>query len=531
MKLRLCLLGLSTMLVVSCSLDEIPSPKYGSDMYEVFSATIDDHCLYSPGTKVYADEELKVLWNADDRITIFNNNTSNQQFCFTGQDGDNAGPFSYVSGSGNGSSLNEIYAVYPYDESTRIDNSGVISFLLPAEQSYLKDSFGPGANTMVSRTEDNRLKFKNVGGYLAFQFYGAGVSVSSITLKGNKNELLAGKCTINTSSSLPVTTMVSSGASNSVTLTCGNPVQLGSTSSDPVVFWFVLPPMTFTNGFTVTVMTSDGGVFEKTTNKSIEITRSAIKRMSLIEVEPKLEGNIVFDDANFNSFCVANFDKNGDGGVSYEEAKLVKEIDVNTVNIASLKGLEYFTNLESLTCGAKYQYGFVAGGWHLFNEAGEEVIGMLTSLDLSKNTKLKSLNCNVNQLTSLDLSANTALTEVSCDYNYLTTIVTGNNASLSVLSCKFNQLASLDVGGCPALESLDCYSNQLKNVDVSKNVALTYLSFYRNDLRSLDVSNNLSLNYLSCQSNPSLLSIWLKRGQKITSFYYDTSVATVYYKD
>ena len=531
MKFRFCFLGVVSMLVVSCSSEEIPSQKYESNVYEVFNATIDDQCLFSHSTKVYADEELKVLWNADDRITIFNRTTSNQQFRFMGEDGDNAGQFSYVSGSGNGSSLDEVYAVYPYDESTRIDNSGVISLYFPSEQNYMKSSFGPGANTMISRTEDNRLKFKNVGGYLALQFYGAGVSVSSIVLRGNKSELLAGKCSIDMSGATPVTTMVPSGALTSVTLTCENPVMLGSTSSDPVEFWFVLPPMTFTNGFTVTVMTSDGGVFEKTTNKSIEITRSAIQRMSSIEVVPRMEGNIVFADENFKAFCIKNFDKNGDGGVSYEEAKLVKEIDVNTVNIASLKGIEYFTNLESLTCGAKYQYGFVAGGWHLFNENGEEVIGLLTSLDLSKNTKLKYLNCNVNQLTSLDLSANTALNNVSCDYNYLTTLIAGNNASLSELSCKYNQLTSINVSGCPALESLDCYSNQLKNVDVSNNVALTYLSFYRNDLRNLDVSNNMSLNYLSCENNPSLLSIWLKKGQEITSFFYDSSVATVYYKD
>ena len=531
MRIHTCLVWVSSILAISCSMEDIPSPKPEMGVYEIFSATIDEQCPFSSDTKVYADKELNVLWNADDCITIFNKTTSNQQFRFLGGDGDKSGQFTYVSGSDHGSSIDKVYAVYPYDASTGIDGSGVISFQLPAEQTYRKSSFGSGSNTMVSRTEDNELRFKNVGGYLAFQFYGAGVSVSSITLKGNKNEFLAGGCLIDMSGDTPVTTVASSGASTSITLTCEAPVELGASRTDAFDFWFVLPPMTFTKGFTVTVMTSDGGVFEKKTDKSIEIKRSFITRMSLAEVVPKLEGNIVFADDNFKAYCVNHFDRDGDGAVSYDEAKLVKEIDVDTKDIASLVGIEHFTNLESLTCGAKYQYGFVTGGWHLFNAEGEEVIGLLTSLDLSKNTRLEHLNCDVNQLTSLDLSANSALKDVSCKYNYLATLVAGSSASLTEIHCMYNRLTSIDVSGCTSLESLECFSNNLKKIDVSKNVALTRFSCYRNDLRTLDVSNNLSLNYLSCESNPLLMYIWLKKGQTIASFYYDSSVSTVYYKD
>ena len=47
------------------------------------------------GTKVYADDQLRLLWNANDSITIFNKSTQNKLYCFTGDDGDSGGSFDY----------------------------------------------------------------------------------------------------------------------------------------------------------------------------------------------------------------------------------------------------------------------------------------------------------------------------------------------------------------------------------------------------------------------------------------------------
>ena len=177
MKNRAFGIGLLSLLAVSCSLNEI-SPL-GNDLSVSggeFYVTIDEQPVAD--TKVYADENLKVLWNEDDRMSIFNKNTFNQEFRFTGDDGDNAGAIVRVDDTaGSGDPLGHIYAVYPYVESTAIDGSGTLSFTLPAEQSYHEKSFGIGANTMVSVTDDIKLRFKNVGGYLSLKFYGEGVSV------------------------------------------------------------------------------------------------------------------------------------------------------------------------------------------------------------------------------------------------------------------------------------------------------------------------------------------------------------------
>ena len=72
-------------------------------------------------------------------------------------------------------------------------------------------------------------------------------------------------------------------------------------------------------------------------------------------------------------------------------------IDIDSQNIADLKGIEYFTALTQLWCD--------------YNE--------LTSLDVSKNTALTRLCCAGNQLTSLDLSQNTALITLYCYENQI----------------------------------------------------------------------------------------------------------------
>ena len=107
----------------------------------------------------------------------------------------------------------------------------------------------------------------------------------------------------------------------------------------------------------------------------------------------------------------------------------------------------------------------------------------LTSLDVSKNTALKLLECDRNQLTSLDVSKNTALTELYCYGNQLTSLDVTKNTALTNLSCGHNKLTSLDASGCTALTSLICNINKLTSLDVSKNTALTYLYCYDNQIQ------------------------------------------------
>ena len=239
-------------------------------------------------TKVYLDENYKVLWHADDRISVFNKDTYNLQYRFDGNTGDNSGTFSEVPDGllHTSNDIENLYAVYPYNASTSISNTSVLTVNFPAAQTYSADSFGLGANTMVAVTDGNNLQFKNACGYLMFKLYGTNVKVKTVSLRGNNNEKIAGEATITMSLGGTPTVAMSGSATDEIVLTCTDPVTIGSSSESYTEFWFAIPPVTFTNGFTVTVTDNNGKVFRKSTSSSFEVVRSYAKKMAPINVEP-----------------------------------------------------------------------------------------------------------------------------------------------------------------------------------------------------------------------------------------------------
>ena len=237
-------------------------------------------------TRVYADDKLRILWDEDDRVSIFNKYTHNQEYRFTGKTGDNAGSFKMVPNDDfvTGNTLDLIYAVYPYRESTAIDNDGVLTVTLPDRQSYREQSFGHGANTMVSCTDDNQLFFKNMCGYMSLRLYGENVSVSSVSIRGNKNEPLAGDASVLASPDGEPTLSITAAATDEITVVTDEPVVLGATAAEAVTFWFAVPPTTFAEGFTLTVTDPEGNVFTKSTTRSSTIGRNSLYRMSTLNV-------------------------------------------------------------------------------------------------------------------------------------------------------------------------------------------------------------------------------------------------------
>ena len=234
-----------------------------------------------------------------------------------------------------------------------------------------------------------------------------------------------------------------------------------------------------------------------------------------------------FPDANFRSYVQTEFDKDGDKKLSSAEIAAVKEIIASLRGIKNLKGIEFFTALETLNC---VQCELTA----LDVSKNTELTRLdcwdnkLTALDVSKNTKLTRLGCWKNKLTALDVSKNTELTSLNCGSNKLTALDVSKNTKLEMLDCESDSLLSsmrlteldvsqntalkelncygvkmreLNVSGCTALEELDCGGNQLTALDVSNNVKLTRLRCGSNQLTALDVSKNLDLTGLYCRDN------------------------------
>ena len=197
------------------------------------------------------------------------------------------------------------------------------------------------------------------------------------------------------------------------------------------------------------------------------------------DIKQSYASPVKIPDEHFKAYCVEWFDLDGDGELSYLEVMMVRKIKCIEDDIASLDGIEHFTELNELDCANN----------------------KITNLNLSKNPNLVYLNCNDNQLTSLDVSKNSQLADLYCGSNRLTSLDVSNNPNLEKLGCSFNQLTSLDLSKNPKLADLYCSSNRLTSLDVSNNPNLKELNCYTNRLTSLDVSNNPNLENLLCLEN------------------------------
>ena len=244
--------------------------------------------LEEADTRTYLDEDIRLRWTADDRITLFEGTTRNKQYMFMGETGDNAGEFEFVkAGFGTGNDLDRYYAVYPYAAATKYTyGSGgaadYISYTFPATQTYVAGSVGLGANPMVAITadlEDFDLSFRNVGSYLLVKLYGAEQTVGSISMTTIGGEPLTGKAAIYpVYGSTPSMTMLESNAT--VTLDCGSGVAIGTTKETATPFWIVIPAFTATQGIRVTVNGYYGGSQSYEVANEIVFNRNKYKSMT-----------------------------------------------------------------------------------------------------------------------------------------------------------------------------------------------------------------------------------------------------------
>lgn len=289
-------------------------------------------------------------------------------------------------------------------------------------------------------------------------------------------------------------------------------------------------------------------------------------------------------DPLFRQYVLATFDTDRDGRISQAEADAVTairlgETDPETGNLIgfeftrtgnqlfiwSLKGIEYFPNLKILLAvGHQFCFSELSANTKLEELSSGAVPIRFTSsvLDLSGFKALKKFECggSIVGITTLDLSANTALTSLDCSWCSLTSLILPKNAPyLTEIYCGGNEITSLDVSGCPALRELSCNDNkQLTSIDLSANTALkklnfsgslrltsltlpkgapltelncnrcnlytldvsgvpalTKLSFYGSKLTSVDLSKNLAIKELNCCDNR-ITSLDLSKNSALT---------------
>ena len=262
----------------------------------------------------------------------------------------------------------------------------------------------------------------------------------------------------------------------------------------------------------------------KTKNIFITILLAGITMISCTnETQNEIPINefIIIPDANFEKELI-NQGIDSDGIINQKVLR-IDVIDVEYLNISNpgasqiiedLTGIEGFTNLKRLYA----------------------IANRLTSIDISKNTKLDTLHLMSNDLKSIkglskatnlkwiNLSHNlfeeftldnTSVTNILMSHNELISFDASKAINLETVYLLTNKIPSIDFYNNPKLEAINVSNNKLTSIRFGLKNKLYYLSIFENFITQLDVSNFDNLDYLLADRNPNLPCIKIKNGQNI----------------
>ena len=305
MKRLILLLAVMALLYPGCQKPEL----VGHDAENLsFEAIVEE---FDTQTRTSLTSGNYVVWSSEDRVAIFQGSAIADEYKLKeGCEGLSGGSFRWVA---KDNVVNDDFnvetelpcnvAFYPYSQGLLLvgdmEEGGrtifaITNLVLPQVQTYAQNSFGNGAFPMVAVTAnmaDHNLKFKNVGGAMKFQFKGTQI-VKSIKVVGLNGEKLSGAATVTVYAGKPTLSITMTGtdeASKSVTLDCGDGVQLSKTKATD--FIIALPPVFFSKGFTVTVT----DVEEKEYTTSATIANTVLRSSILVMPEVLISSSSLID--------------------------------------------------------------------------------------------------------------------------------------------------------------------------------------------------------------------------------------------
>ena len=217
-------------------------------------------------------------------------------------------------------------------------------------------------------------------------------------------------------------------------------------------------------------------------------------------------------------------DAEGNLNLTQRDIDETTSLDLSNKNLNALEGLEVFTNLTELNCSNNPLTSLDVSAFtelemldcsNCFNRSSVSRSYSNGVLDLSANTKLRTLSCSENGLTELILP-DSPLTTIDCHYNQLTSLDLSKNEELTFVNCEYNQIVEVNLSENAALADFHATGNKLTQIDLKANTQLTSLSLYDNDFITLDVSANVNLQYLSCGNNK-LTALDVSKNTNLTS--------------
>lgn len=275
------LLGiLAAGLFTACQHDEYLSADSQMNAGVVATASLD---VDGSRTELSAAEGgYKVVWSANDALSVFSSETANAKFQLSRGAGETMADFSFVSGELNFGigETNEFgyVGLFPYSETATVVKNGadfVVNTEIPARQIYATGSFGQNASPMVAvNAASLKFSFKHVGSFLIMPLKGAGEKILYATLESKAHNIAgAVVATAEANNNWIPAVELGENVVNKIELACGDEgVILGEEATK---FVFVLAPGTYeANDLVVKFYDSYGNYFETEITAENTFTRA-----------------------------------------------------------------------------------------------------------------------------------------------------------------------------------------------------------------------------------------------------------------
>ena len=204
----------------------------------------------------------------------------------------------------------------------------------------------------------------------------------------------------------------------------------------------------------------------------------------------------VIPDKVLKTYIMTNFDTNKDGEISKEEAEAVKAIELTGSEIASIDGLEYFPNLETVDftthrlLKADFSQCYALKELNLSSGAGLSSVVLPASLE-----ELSVMSCN--KLKKIDLSVAPNLKNLyASSAGFVVAPDLSKNTKLEIIGFSSAKFSTIDVSKNTELKSLNVGGDVFNSLDVTNNTKLTNLAV-TGTITTLDLTKSAQLEVLN----------------------------------
>lgn len=310
----------------------------------VATGTVTFTASMDPSSRTVLVAGNEVEWVAGDAISLFDGETNRE--VATPDSGPTATFTTELSAAG------PWYALYPYDADASVSGA-VIRSELPAAQTAVEGTFGPGQNISVARSAGALLFFKNVLSYI--KFVPGRSDIVSVTFAGNDGETVAGGIDIDYNDGIPSWSAVS--PVKQVTLSSPSGCLKAGKS-----YYIAILPQTFEKGVSLTFTSKDGLSLSVSTSETVTCPRSILLNVGTPDGRIDFDDIILFADEEVEADLTAHLASRGypltpDGKLTRKVAATVTYADLASLSWSDPSAVDTFDELRwftGLSDGGKY---------------------------------------------------------------------------------------------------------------------------------------------------------------------------------